>query len=168
MLYCSPTKAGSSLESGVQGIARLRQFRSQRVNSASLLLIDSLLSRLFVPPAQCLKSCLDRRSPDPAARIMRLREHFKLARAHRRNKTIDKTIDKTLSQVLAKPKPPSRRVARLVKRKRTRFSSLFLSCEDYWDPSWHEIGLGPDRTGGLGPASGRDTTQPLRHTTSSM
>jgi hypothetical protein len=36
-------------------------------------------------------------------------------------------------------------------------SSLFVSCEDYWDPSWHkEFGVEEGRTSGLGPAKRKE------------
>jgi hypothetical protein len=36
-------------------------------------------------------------------------------------------------------------------------SSLFVLCEDYWDPSWHqEFGVEEDRTSGLEPAKQKE------------
>ena len=88
-------------------------------------------------------------------RLPHLRDAETISCWHAHNKGTEQS-DKYMSHILGKPKPPSRRVARLVKRKRTRFSSLFLSCEDYWDPSWPNTGDAGDRTGGLGPAKRKE------------
>jgi hypothetical protein len=63
--------------------------------------------------------------------------------------------------------PPSRRIAR--EERENNSSLLCLSCEDYWDPSWHkEFGVRESRTSGQADSQKRHELLLLRYSTGSM